>query len=508
MAFDRNNIRLVIGDRVCYLNESTDMVGTIVRLLCDEPSSASDSSTEIRVLWDGDAQWEQLACRSVAFMSRPDPPVVRDRNGVVLQVNDHVTVFQDEGEYSAVVHQVMLGLTASGAGHWVDVDRGHGPEGIPSYCLEVVQRRLEATEVDTDEELDSQLRVGFVPSVEARWTSLSAEQVRSIAERMAAEPTPPIERLIIPPGTLLYINGLPVANPTGEHAPDPEIFAYDSVGHPIRLGDDVDHVAEGRGVVAGSSSSAAGRTRIVVRVHRDNSTLVTFPDNLVVVREAAPEPESNVLRSSNDIPLQVGQTVEYPADGRYRGEIVRVRVSTVDVQRPNGHVDIVRARSVRVVDITAPRLPPALDCNGVEIRVGQYVRCDTYRVGDSGMVGAITMTATHGNLGRYIAVHFSDGSSCNVASNALRVLSNVEESEMRVAWISGKRQLPTSVDALDKKVLVRSMGTGNQYIIGLLRWDLVTPSHDWVRGLKGFNVESSHQLATVADVGNERSIEI
>jgi hypothetical protein len=65
--------------------------------------------------------------------------LVVDRKGVVIQAGQRVRVFQ--------VHEITEGIvidpfpdnpTKDKEGHWVDIDRGHGYEGMMSYLLEVI----------------------------------------------------------------------------------------------------------------------------------------------------------------------------------------------------------------------------------------------------------------------------------------------------------------------------------------------------------------------------------
>jgi len=66
--------------------------------------------------------------------------MVVDKNGVEIKPNQNVLVHQDEGTRKAVVVEPFPdNPTVNAPGHWVDVNIDNaGPEGIPSYILEVV----------------------------------------------------------------------------------------------------------------------------------------------------------------------------------------------------------------------------------------------------------------------------------------------------------------------------------------------------------------------------------
>jgi len=65
--------------------------------------------------------------------------LVVDRKGVPIQVGHKIRVFQDEGTTEGVVVEVMSDApTKNEVGHWVDIDRGDGYEGMMSYIIEVL----------------------------------------------------------------------------------------------------------------------------------------------------------------------------------------------------------------------------------------------------------------------------------------------------------------------------------------------------------------------------------
>ncbi len=65
--------------------------------------------------------------------------LVVDRLGVPIQVGHKVRVFQDEETTTGVVAEVMSDSpTVNEVGHWVDINRGEGLEGMMSYVLEVL----------------------------------------------------------------------------------------------------------------------------------------------------------------------------------------------------------------------------------------------------------------------------------------------------------------------------------------------------------------------------------
>jgi len=64
--------------------------------------------------------------------------MVRDMNGVEIHKGQRVRVHQkDETSIARVVG--FLGIqTQAEQGHWVDIDKGNGPEGMMSYILEKI----------------------------------------------------------------------------------------------------------------------------------------------------------------------------------------------------------------------------------------------------------------------------------------------------------------------------------------------------------------------------------
>jgi len=66
--------------------------------------------------------------------------MVVDKNGVEIHPGQHVLVHQDSGTRRAVVVEPFpVSPTVNAPGHWVDVNIDNaGPEGMPSYILEVV----------------------------------------------------------------------------------------------------------------------------------------------------------------------------------------------------------------------------------------------------------------------------------------------------------------------------------------------------------------------------------
>ena len=67
--------------------------------------------------------------------------MVVDKNGVEIIPGQQVLVHQEEGTRRAVVVKPFLDSpTVNAPGHWVDVNIDNaGPEGMPSYILEVVR---------------------------------------------------------------------------------------------------------------------------------------------------------------------------------------------------------------------------------------------------------------------------------------------------------------------------------------------------------------------------------
>lgn len=65
--------------------------------------------------------------------------MVVDKNGVDLVAGQNVLVHQEDGIRKAVVVQPFDDApTVNEQGHWVDINDGKGPEGMPSYLLEVI----------------------------------------------------------------------------------------------------------------------------------------------------------------------------------------------------------------------------------------------------------------------------------------------------------------------------------------------------------------------------------
>ena len=65
--------------------------------------------------------------------------VVVDQNGVEIVPGQSVIVHQDEGDsVAAVVEPFADCPTVNSPGHWVDIDKGEGVEGMMSYILEVL----------------------------------------------------------------------------------------------------------------------------------------------------------------------------------------------------------------------------------------------------------------------------------------------------------------------------------------------------------------------------------
>jgi len=62
-----------------------------------------------------------------------------DRNGVAIKERQNVLVHQDDDTRQAVVVSLTDSRTVNHPGYWVDVNiGGRGPEGMPSYLLEVM----------------------------------------------------------------------------------------------------------------------------------------------------------------------------------------------------------------------------------------------------------------------------------------------------------------------------------------------------------------------------------
>jgi hypothetical protein len=65
--------------------------------------------------------------------------MVVDKNGVEIEPGQNVLVYNDDGTREAIVVQPFpTHPTLNAPGHWVDVNIDNaGPQGIPSYILEV-----------------------------------------------------------------------------------------------------------------------------------------------------------------------------------------------------------------------------------------------------------------------------------------------------------------------------------------------------------------------------------
>jgi hypothetical protein len=66
--------------------------------------------------------------------------MVRDMNGVEIHKGQRVRVHQDKGISCAIVVDTFDGSnpTSNAPGHWVDIERINGVEGMMSYILEVI----------------------------------------------------------------------------------------------------------------------------------------------------------------------------------------------------------------------------------------------------------------------------------------------------------------------------------------------------------------------------------
>jgi len=66
--------------------------------------------------------------------------MVVDCNGVEIHSGQKVVVHQEEGDSSASVVDTFPDCpTVNQPGHWVDIDKGDGVEGMMSYILEVTR---------------------------------------------------------------------------------------------------------------------------------------------------------------------------------------------------------------------------------------------------------------------------------------------------------------------------------------------------------------------------------
>ena len=70
-----------------------------------------------------------------------DSDTVVDMNGNEILAGQMVMVRQDDGiSYATVIKPMPDQPTVNQEGHWVDINKGGGIEGMPSYLLEVVLR--------------------------------------------------------------------------------------------------------------------------------------------------------------------------------------------------------------------------------------------------------------------------------------------------------------------------------------------------------------------------------
>jgi len=68
---------------------------------------------------------------------------VKDGLGVEIKQGQLVKVHQRNGVMAATVVKPLPDCpTRMNEGHWVEIDFGGGPEGMPSYILEVVEEVL------------------------------------------------------------------------------------------------------------------------------------------------------------------------------------------------------------------------------------------------------------------------------------------------------------------------------------------------------------------------------
>lgn len=64
--------------------------------------------------------------------------MVTDQNGLEIINGQRVIVHQDEGDSIATVVETFSECpTVVSPGHWVDINKGEGVEGMMSYILEV-----------------------------------------------------------------------------------------------------------------------------------------------------------------------------------------------------------------------------------------------------------------------------------------------------------------------------------------------------------------------------------
>lgn len=73
--------------------------------------------------------------------------MVVDRNGVEIKPGQSVIVHQDDGFHIATVIEPFEDCpTVNKPGHWVDIDKGYGAEGMMSYILDVDEDVVSSTQ--------------------------------------------------------------------------------------------------------------------------------------------------------------------------------------------------------------------------------------------------------------------------------------------------------------------------------------------------------------------------
>lgn len=326
-------------------------------------------------------------------------------------------------------------------------------------------------------------------------------------------------------------NYLTVIQETAPASQDPQPTAVDRygielcIGQTVRLSsirpDDAINNNTWRGVITGITnepSARVSRSGVLIEVrdigHEGPLRRLLNSFDLIVVnpssdRTSSPQPWSVPAPvDSGGVPIMVGDRVALNGPSINRcGVVTAINVSTIWVDYGRGESGPCRPSAVRVIQEWTPSQPEAVDSSGTRLEVGQWVQ----PIGCSGVarVAEITARRTHINSGYWVVLQTEDTRLAEWPSYNLTILSGVEESDMRVVWISGARQLPSVSDALEGKVVVRNRAGDGRYVISFIKWDAVTASHDWARGLKGFNVANPiTTLAPVEDIANERSIEI
>lgn len=92
----------------------------------------------------------KLVASGVACLEQHGAPprgCAADRNGFRIYEDQSVLVHQDDGVRKGTVHEVTDSYTVNEPGYWVDVCiDNQGPEGIPSYMLEIVDEANEEPE--------------------------------------------------------------------------------------------------------------------------------------------------------------------------------------------------------------------------------------------------------------------------------------------------------------------------------------------------------------------------